>query len=152
MTTRLAVITRLLRRTPAQDGVTCHRCGQHYPITPARRPWRTPAYTCTPNCTIDTVDDTADLFRAKVPDARLWHLGTDDLDLLTPAQAAELDAQPRWTVALCDTPGAPPLLTTRPLPEQYAFAITAQAGRLGFTAFPVHHAAAHATDTEGTGR
>lgn len=135
----IALLARLLCR-PTPNGITCVRCGRYYGIAPARPAWRTPAYACTPNCTLDVTDDVADLFADRVPGAWLWHLGSDDRDRLTPGQIAGIDAQPRWTVTLYDTPGAAPLLTTRPLPEQYAFAIVAQAGRLGFTALPVHYA------------
>lgn len=141
MTTLLAVITRLLRRTPDQDGITCTRCGQHYPITPTRPAWRIPAYTCTPNCTLTTVDDTTALFAARVPGAWLWHLGADDTAELTDERLTQLDAQPQWTVTLRARPGGPALTTTRPLPETYAFQIVAQAARLGFTVLPAPCAA-----------
>lgn len=131
-------------------GDACALCGGEF-TDPGRRadfgwiglPFRRRAYACRYACTIDTVDDTTALFRSAIParqDVWNWYLGVDDnplttdddgRDVLDREYAARFDAQSHAVVEIVHADG---ILTTRPLPQEYAEKIAAQAQWLGFTA------------------
>jgi hypothetical protein len=101
------------------------------------------AWACQTACTITAVDDVEDLFRSAIParqDIQFWHLGTDDVPLVTDdygfdqvdaTYVASIATQPHVRVEIIHAGG---VLTTRPLPEQYAGHIAVRAQKLGFTA------------------
>jgi hypothetical protein len=101
------------------------------------------AWACETSCAVTAVDDVDALFRAAIParqDVQFWHLGVDDVPLVTDdygfdqideEHVASIAAQPHVCVEIIHAGG---ILTTRPLPEQYAGYIAVQAQKLGFTA------------------
>lgn len=150
------------RRTLTDQQLTghaCALCGHPFTDTQPRvsygwigLPGRRHAYACPHACTVVTVDDTEDLFRAAIPTrqhVRLHHLGADDVPQITGPHGTDtcdqayldaLDAQPWLTVVIEHPHGT---LTTAPLPVTYAEQIVAQAHRLGYTATtrqPAEHA------------
>jgi hypothetical protein len=109
----------------------CARCGTilYQPDQGARVSRLRRQYACDPYCVIDVTGDVLRLFAGRVPDGQYWHLGTDDID--TQAEADVLDSLPRLTVEIVHPGG---ILTTRPIPVEYAHRIASQAQRLGYTA------------------
>jgi hypothetical protein len=101
------------------------------------------AWACETACTITAVEDIEALFRAAIPAQQrvdFYHLGIDDIQLVTAPDGSDMvdedyvagiAAQPHVEVEIVHAGG---ILTTRPLPEQYAGYIAVQAQKLGFTA------------------
>jgi len=84
------------------------------------------AAVCDGGCILDVVDDLAYLFRAKVPSAHLWHLGSDgEPDPLWIA------AQNRARLIIWDGDAR---VTTRLIADPYIMPVIAQAERLGMRA------------------
>jgi hypothetical protein len=151
--TRAAKALGWIHRHPTDAqyaGDACALCGDHF-ANPDHRvsfgwiglPFRRRAYACEYACTLDTIDDVEELWRAAIParqDLWNWHLGVDDMQCVTGPDGfdmtdeeyqAAIAGQPHMPVKIVHAGG---VLTTRPLPQEYAERIAAQAQRLGFTA------------------
>jgi hypothetical protein len=125
------------------NGTACARCGTDLQPRDIEHGWAVPdttsrrrgLYACTPSCVLVTVEDTKELFRAKVPGSCMWILGLDDVDWdedgVYPPDQARLDAEPRRVVTITHAGGE---LTTRPMPASHAEQIVDQALRLRFSA------------------
>lgn len=142
--TRAAKALGWIHRHPTdaqENGGACILCGSEFrrPDDDYRRPYgyiglRHRVYACKHACTLEVIDDVITLFRSAIPGRQQvwnWHLGVDDGDYHDPEITAWLDAQPHQAVEIVHPGG---ILTTRPLPEEYAGLIAWQAQRLGFTA------------------
>lgn len=129
-------------------GDACAFCGREFFDTEDRRGWigipfRRRAWTCETSCIITAVDDVEALFRSAIPARQrvdFWSLGVMDVPLVSDyygfdtvdkAYVAAVAAQPHHAVEIVHAEG---VLTTRPLPWQYAVQIARQAQDLGFTA------------------
>lgn len=149
--TRTVILGHRRNLTDAQiAGDACALCGRRFYDDADRAdfgwiglPFRRRAYACQASCVIKTVDDTLDLFLSVIPARQrvhFWHLGVDDVPLVSDGDgddtvdrsyAAELGAQPTAAVEIRHGGG---VLTTRPLPLEYAEQIAQQAQSLGFAA------------------
>jgi hypothetical protein len=138
-------------------GEACALCGQPF-FDPEHRadygwtglPLRRRAYACEGGCIITVVADVETLFRSAIPDRQdvlFWYLGVDDVPLLTgedgvdtldEAYTARIAAQPTVRVRIAHPGG---VVTTRPLPQDYAQCVAMQAWRLGFSTQTVTTAA-----------
>jgi hypothetical protein len=136
-------VFRVKRKTftdTQENGTACILCGAEFlwstdriPWACLRLPWRHQHFACRYGCTLQTVEDVTDLFRSAIPakqNVLFYRLGVDDIEPQGHADTAA--AGPRLQVEIVHHRG---ILTTRPIPADYADRIAQQAMRLGYTAW-----------------